>query len=568
MVVWRHKERWYRWGVLAIVAFGGALRIPFFTARSLWFDEAFSWRLIDYLPSAEFFARAAADVHPVLYYLLLWLWMLPARLATQIVGWPAPEFTLLWMRLLSVLLGAVTVAAMIYAGRVLFRSRLTGLAAGLLTAVNAFELQYAWEARMYTLGTALLPLAMATLVRAWEARSRRSAWRAGLGFGLSLGALLHVHYYALFSWLALGVAKFLGLLARVPRGVRHLVASANVRAAETGFWLSALLFIPWLPVFLVQTSRVQTAFWIPQLTLRAIPATVARLFWGGTSEPSLLWVVAAILAAVALVLVSLIRGRSFGDLVAAASFAIPILASVIVSLRTSIFLDRYFLFASLGLILLLARAIGFLPPRLRLSALSICVGLGLISVTRFWQQLDFPAHPGARAAASYLTQRSAPDEPVLVSSPFVYFPVAFHIGCSARGTHCPQGRLVRLFAEGGELIHFAGGPILAPGDLATFEDFRDSRRLWVVDTTGFGGSRLSMREPYTLTSEVSFSELFPYQGELVVREYVRHTPVEGSLKVPVASGETYRDRRPASTPVTAASPGSAPAQLPRPRSRS
>lgn len=540
----RTVQRVSPWLGIGIVLLALALRLPFLTARSLWFDEAFSWRLVAYFPSAEFFSRAAADVHPVLYYALLWLWMLPARtrlnfadVGGSVAGGPAlldPESTLLWMRLLSVFLGTATVAAMILAGRVLFRSRWVAGAAGLLTAVNAFQLQYAWEARMYTLGTVLLPLAMVGLVRAVGARTRRQAVRAAIGFALPLGALLHVHYYALFSWIALGAAKllyFLGQWWRYLHGDPSLPLRTTLwrrfRAAEVGFWCSAALFLPWLPIFLAQVRRVEAAFWIPRLEPLTIPNTLTRLFWGGVAEVAPLWAVLASLAALALVLITLLRGRSLGDLIAAASFVIPVAASALVSLRTSVFLDRYFLFASLGLILLLARALSFTPRRWRNQTLGLVAVAGLVSILQFWNALDFPAHPGARAATAFLATRAGVEEPVIVSSPFAYFPISFHLGCQTSGARCQNGLAVRLYSETGALIHFAGGPILTPADIVGPEAFhvpspvaRTPSRVWVVDTTGFGGSRLPVPAAYTLASQQRFPELFAYQGDLIVREYV------------------------------------------------
>lgn len=526
----------FPWILLGILVLGVVLRVTFLTSRSLWFDEAFSWRLMEYFPSQEFFSRAAADVHPVLYYMLLWFWMLPLRSIH-------PETTLLGLRAFSVLFGALTIVTMMLAGRVMFRSRWVGVAAGLLTAVNAFQLQYAWEARMYTLGTALLPLALAALVRVADARTRGATWRAGVGMGLGLGALLHVHYYALFSWFALGVAKLAYFVTRMwsaaarakPRtdpgsgagrwGVWSVLRSPNFHAAEIGFWLSVLLFLPQLPTFLAQTQRVEESFWIPRLMEWSIPNTFARLFWGGTQDIPHVWAVLATGAAIFFVVVPLLRGRSFGDLLAAMSFVVPLALSVLASFRTSVFLDRYFLFASLGLLLLVARTFSFLPLRVRTIVLLCGVGVGLFSVMQFWQQLDFPAHPGARAAAVFITERADPRDPVLVSSSFAYFPLSFHLGCNSRGQQCSHERSVRLYSETGELAHFAGAPILFTGEVIgpealTTHNSKSGTRMWVVDTTGFGGSFLELPLRFDLVAEKKFSELFPYQGDMIIREYV------------------------------------------------
>lgn len=540
----RARRRRAVWGALGVIALALALRLPFVGARSLWFDEAFSWRLIHFFPSGEFFTRAAADVHPILYYVLLWAWVLPVRAFAAARGNAfEPEVTLVWMRLFSVFLSVLTVAGMTVAGRILFRSAWTGTVAGLLAAVSAFQVQYAWEARMYTLGTALLPFALASLVRAVHAPTARRAWRSSLRLGVILGALLHVHYYALFSWAAVGGAKLLFFLRAMRRGVVPVLRAPQFRAAETGFWLSALLFLPWVPVFLQQVQRVEQSYWIPRFSAWSVPYTITRIFWGGVSDIPPQWAAAASVAALLVVLVPLLRGRTFGDVVAACAFVVPLALAVAVSLRPrSVYVDRYFIFASLGLLLLVARLLSLLPlyPLQRFRAwrwltlrgvvVAVVAMLGLASTVRFWITLDFPAHPGARGAATFLRAHAEPEEPIVVSSSFAYFPISFHLGCQIPPSPCQDGYAVRLYSETGTLAFFSGGPILVPKDLIGPEIFGPTPntqpptpkgRVWVVDTTGFGGSRLTVPREWVLTREEHFREVFDYQGEITVRSYAR-----------------------------------------------
>lgn len=516
-------KRLFPWTVGGVLALALVLRLPFLTSRSLWFDEAVSWRMSALFPSAEFFSRAAADVHPLLYYVLLGAWMLPARLVTHGVaggvGLLHPDTTLLWTRLFSVLWGVATIAAMISAGRVLFRSRWVAVAAGLLAAVNALHVQYAGEARMYMLGTTLLPLCMAALARVVREPAPRRAWHAGLGFGVSLGAFLHVHYFALFSWLALGVATFQFFLNRVRQGVASVLPSSNVRAATGGFCVSAALFLPWLPVFLQQVRRADAVFPAYRFDAWSVPDTTARLFWGGFLPVPHGWAVLASGVAATLVLLALLRGRSFGDVVAAACFVIPLAGGALVSLRTSVFLDRYFLFASIGLLLLLARGLSFLPPKVRTHALIFVAALGLLSIFRFWTTLDLKAHQGVRAAARVLRATAAPGAPVVASSPFVYFPLSFHLGCDPRGTKCQKNLNVRFYSNTGEIAYYAGGPLLFQGNVVGPDIFHGHEPVWVVDTTGFDERPLVVPAPYRLVRMERFPEAFPYQGDIIVREY-------------------------------------------------
>src|SRR5262245_16564124 len=76
----------------ALVLIGLGIRGHDLSARSLWFDEAFCWRLTEF-PIPEMIRRVGLDNHPPLYFLLLKGW-------TSVFG----ESTMA-LRSLSVLLG-------------------------------------------------------------------------------------------------------------------------------------------------------------------------------------------------------------------------------------------------------------------------------------------------------------------------------------------------------------------------------------------------------------------------------------------------------------------------------
>lgn len=497
-----------------IVLAAALLRLVFLTDRSLWFDEAFSWRLIQF-PPREFLERAAADVHPVLYYAVLWLWTFPARLA-------GVTNSLFVLRSLSVALSAATVGATFFLGRLLFRSRWTGTTAAALVSVNAFQLQYAWEARMFALGTLLLVLTMAALSKTTAARSRGAAWRWGIAYGIAAGAFLHVHYYALASVAAFGLFSLLLFLNRFIGTRRVLLRPAQLWALLAGHGIAGILFLPWLPVFLTQTAQVRAQYWIPPMEAWSIPTTFATLLIGAPTGVARSIAVLGTLLAVLVVFVSVMRGRTRGDLLAVLAFLVPLAAAAAVSRETSIYQDRYFVFAGIAFLLLIARVLSLLPHRTIFAALVVLGSLGAIMQT--WAVLDLPHKPGTAGAAAFLARRAHPDEPIVVSSPFIYFSTAFHLGCALPhgDGRCASGRTPRLFSESGAFAHFAGGPILTDNDIVGPAVFRQAaRKLWAVDTTGFSGSVLPVPAAFRLASEERFPEPFRHQGEIIVREFVR-----------------------------------------------
>jgi hypothetical protein len=159
----------YAVATLTIIFLAGfAIRIYQLSARSLWFDEAFSWRIHTF-HFAELFQRVGRDNHPPLYFILLKGW-------ASFFGESA--FAL---RSLSVLFGSLSIlGAFLFATEAFGKNLLTaetnddlprrgygpGLLAGALIALSAFQVRYSQELRMYTLAAALAIFSSWALFRA------------------------------------------------------------------------------------------------------------------------------------------------------------------------------------------------------------------------------------------------------------------------------------------------------------------------------------------------------------------------------------------------------------------
>src|SRR5260370_1352048 len=94
-------------GLLLVVAVAVALRAPYLTERSLWYDEASSWQTAKF-PFPELMQSVGMNVHMPLYYLLLKAWM--GALGESVAA----------IRGFSVAFGALTVLAMCLFGRELY----------------------------------------------------------------------------------------------------------------------------------------------------------------------------------------------------------------------------------------------------------------------------------------------------------------------------------------------------------------------------------------------------------------------------------------------------------------
>lgn len=493
--------------VLAIALGAAAIRSYMLTARSLWFDEAFSWRLIQF-PISEMISRAAADVHPPLYYLILKGWSL-------IFG-----SSIAALRSLSVVAAAGTIAAAYGFTASAARSRAAGLLAALLLAVSAWQIQFAWEARMYTLGSLLAILSAWTLLQAMRAQPQRVAWWAL--YAVLTAAFAYIHYYAFFSIAAhaVFVAGSLLVSARARRWWYALLAA-----------LGALtLYLPWLPIFWQQNKQVQDSYWIGSLGGWSIPDTFYRMFIPTAAIPrhdGLGWIILALLPMIGTLVMwaLLVKRRSRPPLPNDSRWLIfllgvvPFILSITLSLISqSLYQDRFFVFAHLYILIALAALLSAMPwPTVRRVSSATAVIFLAATALLFWLELDLVNKPGARAATQFIFENRQSSEPILVSSPFIYFSVLHYAQEEWHASPPP-----RLYSATGQLAHFAGGPILTPADLAGPDLFSTpSKRLWIVDTTGFGGVPLVPPAAWRPAQRQIFREVFPHQGVITATAYER-----------------------------------------------
>jgi len=152
--------RFRRWrGLVLLLLVALALRLINLDERPLWYDEAFAVLFAEKGLDAMLYgtltpvAGGAADIHPLLYYTTLNGWM-------GVIGQSAFA-----VRLWSVFLGVLTVAAMFTLARKLINVRVAW-AAAIIAALAAFHVQYSQETRMYALLGLLTLLTTYTFLKA------------------------------------------------------------------------------------------------------------------------------------------------------------------------------------------------------------------------------------------------------------------------------------------------------------------------------------------------------------------------------------------------------------------
>jgi 4-amino-4-deoxy-L-arabinose transferase-like glycosyltransferase len=336
---WRSGSRRREVGlILAVLLLGLALRLWRLDDRGLWYDEAFSIFFSEQGLSAMIAGTitqvegAAADVHPLLYYLSLDGWM------------SAAGTSLLAVRFLSVLAGMLTVALTYAVGRELWNRRVALGAMGLV-AVSPFHIHYSTEARMYAqLG--LLSLLMVYFFLRGRSSMR---WWPWLGFGVGMAISLYTHNLAFLAPLALGIFV---LLRRRWDLLPRLVAA---------YVLAAVLFAPWLMLSASQWRKIQQAYWVPQPGISEILRTIMAFTFDLPVPDALLpAVLFSSLLVLALTLYRSIRLlRKEYDQGIALSLTIllapPILLFVASQIRP-VYIDRGLMVSSLAYLLLLSGA--------------------------------------------------------------------------------------------------------------------------------------------------------------------------------------------------------------------
>ncbi|MBI3251367.1 MAG: glycosyltransferase family 39 protein [Candidatus Andersenbacteria bacterium] len=517
-----------------IIIVGVGLRTYQLTARSLWFDEAFSWRLIQF-SWPEMIARDAQDVHPPLYYIFL-------------KGWAIVFGTsLLALRLFSVLAGAGSIALSYLFVSTIWPSssqkvvashaRAAALTTALFMAVSGWQIAFAWEARMYTLGVFFTLLSSWLLLVASRQKKQRLGW--WLLYGLAAAAMVHTHYYALFSLAAQGIFAC-GLLIAHTRGrIGEMFQSLYAWYALCGAALTGLLFAPWLPTFLRQNSQVQNQYWIPPLNRWSIPDTLYRMVLPSPNSPShdgfgiAVTLLPLALAAGALAWLILshrldspkknIKAQDStldASVLVALMAVMPFILSLLLSLRgQSLYQDRYFVLAHP--FILIAIVITFFRIRsliIRRACIALFSLLLLGGYVRYMVQLDIPGHPGAQIAVRYAYTHRAAQEHVYATSSFIYFAAAHYAQEEFQNSAIP-----RLYTPSGELSHFSGRPILTPQDIIGPELFTDpgTESFWLIETTGFGAGELKVPDTFKRADRISYPELYGYQGDVIANRYTR-----------------------------------------------
>jgi uncharacterized membrane protein len=495
---------------------------------SLWHDEAFSALLIKY-NWGEMMYRIGLDVHPPAYYVFLRIWH-------YVFG-----DSLLALRGMTVFFGVGTVWAVWMFVRTAFKQENWALWVALLVALNPFQVQYATEARMYTMGAFFAVLSAYFLTKALHSQKaffeklslnmphlpeslslKRSMYLNYLGFTLSSIILIYTHYYLLFTVAAICFY-----------GVVFLFFHHEGKFLQKFKWLFlsfiviALAYVPWLKTFMFQYKQVGAGYWIPPMDKWSVPSTLWTLLVGvghDVNNPTTQKMLVVFFLFCLFFLYKFLRKtQSFEKwlvlLATLAPFAGAVLFYVLAKLKgsnSSVYLVRYFIytaaFLSVALVLWIKQISSKWLSRILIGVYCL---VSFFALVNFWNELDVKTKPGMSAASKYLKANMQPQHKLYVGSSFMFFNLKYYAG-QENFTNTPL-----LFSGGNRdtknMPHFAGTAILTNEDLLPDfnETVKNSDTVWLVWTNGFGGQKPETPNNWTLVDEKAYAEIRPYIGTYV-----------------------------------------------------
>lgn len=483
---------------------GICFRIYNLTAVSLWHDEAFSALLIKY-NFQEMIGRIILDVHPPFYYIALKSWDL-------FLG-----DSLFSLRMFSVFFSILVILATYLFVKAAFKSKKLALFSSALVAVNPFQIQYAQETRMYTLGSFLIIISSYFLLQALNKKTinkKNAIWIWWLLYAISISLAIYTHYYAFFFIFAQALFVSLYFFKKLKFKPAHWLKDKSFQFCLGSYALVFISYLPWLKIFLTQLERVHQNYWIPEMGFWSVPCTFYKLMTGSgisSSDDKLILAILTVIIVVAIIY-ALKKNKTFAKWLNFLLLVVPFMGAIILSIKTSIYLDRYFVFVSAFFIVFICGAI--LKIKNVVIKNSLIVLTILISVCFFvsnYKNLEIEKKPGMAEAATYINQEAEPNDKIYIGSSFVYFTFKYY----------NETRIYPKLYSTEELLHFSGTALLSEKDIIKNfnQEIQQDDIIWLINTTGFGNYQPKIPDNWTKEDERGFQDAYDYQGWIVVSKY-------------------------------------------------
>ncbi|MGC9400129.1 MAG: glycosyltransferase family 39 protein [Anaerolineae bacterium] len=415
------RRDWTWWWLIAVLALAFAVRAVALEAQSLWRDEvdALHFATAPWPEMLDRFTRPGWN--GPFYFLMLRGWI--ALTGRSVFA----------LRYLSTLWGVVGIALFYILGRRLL-GRTTASWSVVLAAFSPYLVWYAQEVKMYTWVPALVLLTLYALERA--SRGGHGAW---------LGVACVSTLLALYSHILAALLMPVG-------GIWFLLRRRRRKRNQRSLWVLALLALVLLVIFYRPLLRWQLPLVFQERETGYASRTfgeMAQILLGGWSAGiagwGQVWLTLGTTAVALVGLIGLLARRWITLLLAFLAWLVgPLVGVWLVSLRGSIFTDRYLIWSAPAFYLLvgfgldqfrrlgvvLGAASGRLTRRLALGVhlLLLVLLLGILSGdgVNLYQQVARPIKPQFREATGYLLTRRAPGALLLFQIPYNHIVVDYY----------------------------------------------------------------------------------------------------------------------------------------------
>lgn len=367
---------------------------------SLWFDEANSIHFAK-LPWSEFLRVVTTyEANQGVYYFLLRFWLH--------LGDSEPV-----VRALSALFAVGSVPILYLASERLFGAR-NGLVAALLLSLNAFFVQFAQEARGYSLLLFCSVLATYLFVRLAENPSDN---RVRCAYVL-VGALsVYVHFFA-----ALVLLAHFCTLPFLPAD------GGRLKKILAAYFAVGLLVLP--IVHFILTKDLGQIDWIGKPTLEAWKELFRRLSGNAAHKGynKELYLAAGCVAAFRAAATFFRAGRSVDAWRYALMFsvaAVPPLVTFAVSFHKPVLQDKYLIVMLPGLVMIAATGVSSARNRLLFTA-AVCLFVASSAFAVF--KGHYPrSKENHRDAVSHIVSASRPGDGIIIHDQFTILPVGYYL---------------------------------------------------------------------------------------------------------------------------------------------
>lgn len=395
----------YFWPLTIVILFVALLmRLIDIGGASLWADEAYTQVIVRQSSLNQTFKLLVEDaVHPPFYFLILRLF---------------PHDSEFFLRLPTVFFGVVSVALLMHLILRFYRNADLALWSGLLLAINPYTIWHARTARPY--GLVLLLGLIVTYYFLLLLAGKRSRLNWGL-FIVSSALIYNTHYYAA----GIALAQYITMMF-VLRGDRRFYWMWV--GAQT---IAVLPLFGWLYAISQQEVIGIGIGWIPAVAVKDIGLTFWNLIIGYEGNRYWFEPIALIVATIGALTGFTLAFRRYRDDIASLYFfwllVGPIVGVFIIALFRPLYVDRYFVYTTPSLIVLIVLGWQELSPSKIVfsGALAILVSIAVLNISLNLSQNNYESE-NWRSAVAYILEHRTDEDRIVTATLLEFIPFSIY----------------------------------------------------------------------------------------------------------------------------------------------